>query len=218
MKATRWSRWRLLLLAWAIASGIGTLVVWQLLESRAATWQRAQVANTNLAFTISDVLERTFDAADHSLRHAVTLLERNAARLAVDPGAGTLQAEDGHLLFGGAAGHGYGVLVALDAQGRTLVSSSLTPPIDRPFNDREYFTVHEHTVDAGLFIGPPFRSAYDNKLSMAMSRRWNLPDGSFGGIVVQTLKLSALHDLFSSFDLGPDSGINVFLQDRKSVV
>lgn len=43
-----------------------------------------------------------------------------------------------------------------------------------------------------------------------MSRRWDLPDGSFGGVIVQTLKLSVLYELFSSFELGADSGINVF--------
>src|SRR5690606_28929650 len=81
------------------------------------------------------------------------------------------------------------------------------------FSERGYFKVHQQHSDAGFYMGSPFISSYDGQPSMAMSRRWNLPDGSFGGVVVQTMKLSVIQNLFSSFQLGPDSGINVFLKN-----
>src|SRR5690606_39801790 len=41
--------------------------------------------------------------------------------------------------------------------------------------------------------------------------------GSFGGVVVQTMKLSVLNGLFASFELGRDSGIYIFLNDGRIV-
>lgn len=219
MKASRWSRWRLLLLSWAIALGIGVLVVWQLLDSRGAIWQRSQAANTNLLFTVSHVLERTFDVADRALRHSVTVLERSAAGggPASSDWRAAVHGVNADVLFAGVSDQGFGIQVVLDEHGRLVASSSTTPRADVRFDQRDYFTTHERQADAGLFIGRPFVSTYDGRLSMAMSRRWNHPDGSFGGIVVQTFKLSVLHHLFSSFELAPDSGIDVFLRDGTMV-
>ena len=65
----------------------------------------------------------------------------------------------------------------------------------------------------GLFIGAPFLSEYDGEPSVPMSRRWNKPDGSFGGVVVQTIKLAVPYGLFSSFKLSQDSGVYILLTD-----
>jgi len=216
MDASRWLKSRLLLLSWAIALGIGALVMVQLLESRTATWQRAQAANTNLLFTVSHVVERTLETADGALLHAVEVLER-AAIESGGGAAGHFRDLDVELLFAAVASNGYGVQLVLDDQGRILFASRESPVGGRVFRDRAYFKVHEERSDKGFFMGAPFISSFDGQPSVAMSRRWNLPDGSFGGIVVQTLKLSMLHSLFSSFELGPDSGINVFLTDGSVV-
>lgn len=215
MDASRWLKSRLLLLSWAIALGIGALVAGQLLESRSATWQRAKTANTNLLFTVGHVLERTLEGADRALRHSVRIMEERAAD---GPGTVGVDAPDDRLLFAAVPENGYGIQLVLDDQGYPLAASSPPPPGDWSFAERRYFTVHRDRADAGFFIGPPFVSSYDGLDSVAMSRRWNRPDGSFGGVVVQTLKLSALHELFSAFELGPDSGINIFLSDGSVLV
>lgn len=198
MVASRWLQARLLTLSWFIALGIGVLVLVLLLESRSATWGRAKIANENLLFTVGHVLERTFDAGDRGLRHAVSVMESGRE---IDPVA----------LFAGVPDEGYGIQLVLDSRGRVLAASSPPPPGPRQFSDRRYFEVHRERADVGLFLGAPFVSQYDGAASVALSRRWNQPDGSFGGVVVQTLKLSELQKLFSVFELGPESGINVFL-------
>lgn len=209
---------RFLLLSSAIALGIGLLVTWQLLDSRAATWQRVKAANTNLLFTVTVVMERTLQAADNAISHSVNVVEAVAAESAgadrQAPGAerflGDLQSAG---LFVGVAGEGYGIQLVLDDAGRVLAASSPPPPGEWVFAERSYFTVHRDQPDVGFYISAPFLSMYDDEPSVAMSRRWNRGDGSFGGIVVQTMKLSALHALFTSFELGADSGINIFLND-----
>lgn len=208
---------RFLLLSSAIALGIGVLVTWQLLDSRAATWARAKSANTNLLFTVSVVVERTLDAADRAIRHTVTLLESAAVQSDYDAGtpdgARLVHRLPPESLFAAVTRNGYGIQLVLDDRGRVVAASSAPPAGEWVFSDRRYFTVHKERDDAGFFISPPFLSAYDGLPSVAMSRRWNRADGSFGGVVVQTMKLAELHTLFGSFELGSDSGINVVLED-----
>lgn len=218
MTAAGWLKSRFLLLSSAIALGIGLLVTWQLQDSRAATWNRAKAANTNLLFTVSVVVERTLGAADRAILHSVSVLEALAEQAAgvgpEAPGAARLISDlQASTLFAGAGTSGYGIQLVLDEEGHVLAASRAPPPGDLSFADRPYFVVHREHDNVGFYISAPFISAYDGLPSVAMSRRWNRPDGSFGGIVVQTMKMSELHALFASFELGPASGINVFLRD-----
>src|SRR5690606_28250654 len=98
----------------------------------------------------------------------------------------------------------YGIQLVLDDEGRVLAASHDPSQVGLVFAERDDFTVHRGRADAGFYMGAPFLSPYDGQPCVAMSRRWNKPDGSFGGVVVQTLKLSLLHRLFASFELGPD--------------
>ncbi|MFT0851188.1 diguanylate cyclase [Achromobacter sp. F4_2707] len=214
---SRWLKSRLLQFSAVIALGIGVLVFIQLLESRSSTWQRAQTANTNLLFTVGHALESTFETADRSLRHSVVVMEAAAGHGRTGMNAALTVPPD-TLLFAAVPENGFGHQLVLDNQGNVLAASGSPPPGDWGFGGRPYFTAHRDHADAGFFIGAPFLSAMDNRPSVPMSRRWNLPDGSFGGVIVQTLKLSVLYELFSSFELGADSGINVFSSNGSVLV
>lgn len=219
MNASGWLKSRLLLLSWVIALGIGALVLGQLLESRSATWQRAETANTNLLFTVGHVLERTLETADRALLHSVAVMESSAVDGPLPTGGFTVDGAAGPgLLFAAAPENGYGIQLVLDDQGRVLAASRQPPQPLLTFSERPFFVAHRERADTGFQMGSPFLSTYDGQPSVAMSRRWNRPDGSFGGVVVQTLKLSVLHNLFASFELGPDSGINVFLNNGSVLV
>lgn len=220
MAAAFWVKSRFLLASTAIALGIGALVAWQLLDSRAGAWYRAREANTNLLFTVSEVVERTLDSADRAISHTVSVMEL----LAVERedihalGEGRLPAIPGaHDLFVALPAQGYGIQLVLNSRGRIMAASRPPPQREVQFAERDYFKVHRDDPDAGFYISAPFLSTYDGQPSVAMSRRWNRPDGTFGGIVVQTLKLADLHELFSSFRLGPDSGVTVLLRDGVTI-
>lgn len=205
MNESKGSVSRLLVLAGAIALGIGALVLVLLMDSREATWHRATTSNENLLYTVGHVVERTLDSGDRGMRHAISVIERGGS---LDPDK----------LFAGMPENGYGIQLVLDADGHIMAASSVPPPGDWSFADRPYFTVHRDNPDVGLFMGSPFISAFDGIPSVPLSRRWNRPDGSFGGVVVQTLKLTVLAKLFSSFELGPESGINIFLKDGSILI
>ncbi|MFN4309499.1 MAG: PAS-domain containing protein, partial [Ferrovibrio sp.] len=74
--------------------------------------------------------------------------------------------------------------LVLDQDGTSISDSGSLDP--RPFNgaDREYFRVHAERRHTGLFIGLPVQSRINGQWALSVSRRFNKPDGSFGGVVV----------------------------------
>lgn len=197
---------RLLWLSAAIALGIGLLVAKQLSESRATVWQRAQAANTNLLFTVSHVLERALRSADLSVQYTVQELETAGGNLSA------LSLPD-NVLFGAIDHDGDDTALVVDHQGAVVRASS--PLLREPgvLANRDYFVAHLHNPGLGLYVSRAYRSPSDGQPSVALSRAWRHPDGSFGGVVVQSIKLNRLQKLFSSIELGSDSGINLFLSD-----
>lgn len=211
MKGTFWGRSRLLLLAVAIAIGIGALVAHQLLASRTSIWERARADNSNLLFTVSHSLQATLRAADQAVLHVIQHLEDGS----VDMLNHTMPHAN---KFGGQPEGGLGALMVLDAEGKVLHSSEPLRPGQWNFADRHYFFAHTDNPAQGLYLSRPFVSRYDKKPSVALSRRWDKPTGGFGGVVVQTVKLETLRNLFSAIELGPNSGINLFLLDGTIVM
>lgn len=201
---------RLLLLSILIASGIGLLVAKQLLDSRAATWQRAVSANTNLVFTVSHVLT-------NSLREIDTALQRTARRLnGID--IQQFPRQQDHFIFSEVLPKGTGAELVLDDTGTIIHASRVLPSGQKAFPERDYFKAHKDDLVQGLFVSRPFRSLMDQQYSIALSRRWLKADGSFGGVVVITLKLFYLRELFSAIELGPASGINLIMDDGTVVL
>jgi len=79
--------------------------------------------------------------------------------------------------------------------------------------DRAYFTTHEEYDTFGLFVGPPIRSRANNAWFMALSRRIDRPDGSFGGVVVAAIEVDRFAELYKELRLGPQDAVALFLQD-----
>src|SRR5690606_18771107 len=125
---------RLFLLSVLIAVGIGFLVTKQLLDSRAAIWQRAQAANTNLVFTVSHVLE-------NSLRELDLALQRTARHLADPAMQGLPPPLHEKVVIDHLLPRGSGEALVLDQAGQVIHSSRPLPAELQSFAEREYFTV-----------------------------------------------------------------------------
>lgn len=199
---------RLMLLSLLIAIGLGGIVTNQLLSSRTAILEHAQITNQNILFTVSHVLENTLSALDLSLRDTVDRIERTTSG---HNNFSTLQgaALSTRLL----ASVDVGNELVLDEAGGVVYATKSLPPGDWSFAKRDYFLAHELGLSTGLFVGRPFYSQLDGRMSVAFSRRWNWPDGTFGGVVVLTIKLQHFRELFSSIELGNAGGINLYLTD-----
>ncbi|MCW6513278.1 sensor domain-containing diguanylate cyclase, partial [Lichenifustis flavocetrariae] len=81
------------------------------------------------------------------------------------------------------------------------------------FADRDYFKVHTTGNDVGLFVSKPFLSRISGTWTIALTRRINNPDGSFGGVALASLKLSYLDKLYATLNQGAEDAITLFRTD-----
>lgn len=121
---------------------------------------------------------------------------------------------------------GLGALVALDENGDVFMDAISEHPRAGNFADRDYFVAHRNaTHDLGLFISRPFTARRQGKeLSISFSRRINKPDGSFGGLVSGSMRVSFFERLFDKVSMDQADAIvllrddGVLLAHNKAVV
>jgi len=91
-------------------------------------------------------------------------------------------------------------MVVADADG---VVSDRAPSDGLPFSigDRSHFIALRDNSTIGMFISEPFLARLDGKESIAISRRINRADGSFGGIVAAGLDPTYFTDTYRALDM-----------------
>lgn len=72
---------------------------------------------------------------------------------------------------------------------------------------------HQNRDGGGLYIGKVIRSRTSGDLIIPVSRRFNNPDGSFGGVVLATLYVDYFRQFYDSFALNTDASLNLLLAD-----
>ncbi len=178
-----------------------------LVQLRKDSWTIANTGAQNLLTLLSQDIDSRLDAYDGVLESIVRKVEQPEFA-ALHP---ALQQT---LLFDQVLKEPYftSVLV-LDAAGNVVRDAGSTPPRLDNFSDRSYFQAQLKSENAGLYISAPFqrRLTGDDDV-LGLSRRIDRPDGSFGGVVVATLKLSYFQDLFKRMNLMDGDAINLFSQ------
>jgi diguanylate cyclase (GGDEF)-like protein len=99
-------------------------------------------------------------------------------------------------------------LAVINEKGILIASNVLTGPV-RPIDlsDREHFIVHAKGTADTLFISQPVLGRASNKWSVQLTRRFNQPDGSFGGVIVASLDPSHVARFYDSISLGSGGAI-----------
>ncbi len=110
----------------------------------------------------------------------------------------------------------YGSIFVLDRHGDLKIDSRGRTPARTNFNQRDFFTAQRDNGDAGLFISNPSKGDNGDWYLM-MSRRVVNEDGSFGGVVAGSLRLSYIQQIFSSVAMIPGSSIVLFSTGGKIV-
>jgi diguanylate cyclase (GGDEF)-like protein len=73
--------------------------------------------------------------------------------------------------------------------------------------DREYFKYHKNNNDRSPYIGSPIRSKSTGDWIITVSRRINLADGSFGGVVLATINMNYFRLFYDRFSIGERGAI-----------
>jgi diguanylate cyclase (GGDEF)-like protein len=103
-------------------------------------------------------------------------------------------------------------LFIYDREGRRIVTS-LEATLPGSNADRAFFRYHMQHADRRVHIGQPIRSRSSGVITIPLSRRVNRADGSFGGVVMASLKLEFFGKFYDSLDVGQSGTIILALDD-----
>jgi diguanylate cyclase (GGDEF)-like protein/PAS domain S-box-containing protein len=169
---------------------------WREWSARDAAVHRTEQEMSNLARSLRQHAEDTYEMAEGALANLVEHFEVNGlGPESVARAREIMRANLGphtrlHSLF------------AFGPSGEWLTNSldSLEPGANN--SDRAYFQHHATSTDPATFYGPPLRGKISGDWVLTLSRRINAPDGSFAGVVSATLEARYFADFYKDFDVG----------------
>ncbi|MBR0993102.1 response regulator [Bradyrhizobium japonicum] len=169
-------------------------------QQRAFVLDNGKKENANLANSLLQQAELTFRTADALLLATVFRLEHSPftsdeRALVKAMFAQQIQHSPQFLSF-----------AVIDASGEVMASSVETPS-GANFADRDYFIHHRADLDAGLYIAPPIRGRANKVWFIPVSRRFNGPDGTFGGVVLAAIKTEYFQELYDRLHIGDNGAI-----------
>jgi diguanylate cyclase (GGDEF)-like protein len=98
-------------------------------------------------------------------------------------------------------------LIGADGYMKTTTVHHGGPPLY--LGDREHFRAQVDAIEDKLFISEPVLGRASGKLSIQFSRRVRRSDGSFGGVIVNSIDTHFVDKFYEAVDLGPDGGVTV---------
>lgn len=197
------------LIAGVIALGIMAVSAHTLWVDRLATWEAAEKSSRNVLTAIARNLTSDLELLDLSLKGAMEGMRHVGFR--------QLPPDLQHrMLFDRAvSASSIGSLLILDETGG-LVADTGPVIASRSFSAaaRDYFAVHRDKSHVGLYVSHPFKSIIANgDLSIAISRRLSHSDGRFAGVVMGSISLFNINEMFKNLSLGQEGAINLFRSD-----
>ncbi len=155
----------------------------------------------SFARVIEEHTARTFQSADQAVRFLKYEYQDEGS--GIDPG--------GMVRSGVILGDIFNLYSIIDARGDVVASSRPFAPVN--LADREHVRVHRERRDAGLFISKPVLGRVSHKWSIQLTRRIDLPDGGFGGVVVVSMDPFYFTRLYESARIGRHSVVTLIGAD-----
>ncbi|QIE25347.1 sensor domain-containing diguanylate cyclase [Caballeronia sp. SBC2] len=181
-----------------------------LLASRDAAVDHAHETSRNVTAVLVSNIARTIETSDNSLRALVALLNKPAIQT-IDPG---LRHE---LLFDRTAAEYVTGMGITDDRGR-LIDGCCSSSHTWDFSDRDYFIAHRQSANVGLYVSSVYRArSRPDAQSIAMTRRMNRPDGSFGGVAIVAIDVEYFKQLLAKLDVGPN-GVTAIVRTDGTLV
>mgnify|MGYP001614576240 FL=1 len=173
------------------------VVAASLYESHAESQQRAELTTQNLSDLLAQGIAGDIDRIDLALLSAVDEVQRQLAAGGIDGPAlnAFLARQQGRLpeIFS---------LRTTDADGIITHGTGVNPTARHGNADREHFVRQRDNPGTGLVIASPALTRLDQRWAVPLSRAFDLPDGSFGGVVYANLSLDHLANTLAAIDVG----------------
>jgi diguanylate cyclase (GGDEF)-like protein/PAS domain S-box-containing protein len=188
----------------AIIIGLSAWREWNL---RSTYLHNAEVDMSNLARSLAQHADDTFELAETVLIGVVYRLEATGADAAaaqklqavLDLRTATMPRIRGLFIYG--------------EDGRWLLSTEKVDLDGRNNSDRAYFQHHRDNADTGTFVGPPVHSRARGQWIITLSRRFNHPDGTFAGVLLITIDASYFSNFYTQFNIGTEGSISLIGYD-----
>ncbi len=196
--------------ALALGIAIGLFIVGfaakVVVDLRDETLRAALRSGNDVATSIAYDIERSIESYDLSLKSVVADLQ--TAGVMELP----VEVRDRVLFDSSAKAKYLGPILVLDAHGTTYIDSGSRVPRRDSFVNADFFAFHRTHRDRRLSVGHPYQDA-EGAWRITVSRRLDLEDGEFAGVVVGTIDLAYFEELFAKIDLGRDSAMSLALAD-----
>lgn len=178
------------------------LSAWREWETRNAELRSAEIDVTNLAHSLIQHADDTFELADTILVGLVHRLELDGL------GPDTITKLQSYLPTRKSSDRIRGIFV-YDDTGRWLATTEHVDFSGLNNSDREYFRQHRASPDKGTLIGRPVRSRSGGQWIITASRRIDRPDGSFAGVALLTIDVAYFSKFYQRFDFGPNGSASL---------
>jgi diguanylate cyclase (GGDEF)-like protein len=179
-----------------MALGVMAISLITLLASRDAAVEHAHQTSGNVTDVLVNNIARTIETSNNSLLALISALDKPVVQ-SMDP---QLRHE---LLFDRTAAQYVTGMGVTDDRGR-LIDGCCSSSHKWDFSDRDYFLVHRHSANVGLYVSSVYQArSRPGAQSIAITRRMNRSDGSFGGVAIVAIDVDYFRQLLSKLDVGP---------------
>jgi diguanylate cyclase (GGDEF)-like protein/PAS domain S-box-containing protein len=179
------------------------LAGWHEWSSRATDLRTAEVEVANLARSLTQHAEDSFELADTVLVGLVNRLETDGTS---PPAVAKIH---NFLQVRRATGQRIRGIFVYDESGRWLATTENVDLASFNNSDRDYFQHHKSSPDRGTLIGRPVKSRSGGQWIITASRRFNHPDGSFAGVALTTIDAGYFSKFYERFDIGQNGAVSL---------
>jgi len=190
-----------------ICFAILALSGWREWSTREAELRNAEVDVANLAESLTQHADDTFELIDNVLTGMVYQLEIDGS--GPEPIARLQAFID---LRKPSLGRIRGLFI-YDETGNWLATSEKVSLKGRNNSDRDYFHHHAQSDDRRTLIGRPVKSRSGGQWIITASRRFNHPDGRFAGVALATVDVAYFAQVFKKFDIGQNGSVALLNTD-----
>jgi diguanylate cyclase (GGDEF)-like protein/PAS domain S-box-containing protein len=195
-----WSRLPLRAAAFVVLTCTAILGVsgWQEWSAREAVLRDAETEMANVARSLTQHAEDSLDLLDSGVVGVVSRLEMDGTAPATTAKLNTLVEARRKAI------PRIHSLAIVDDQGSWLTSPGT---IGSTFSDDAFFRHHQLAPKREAYVGRPVKSLLDGQWVVTLSRRFNKPDGGFGGVVLATISAGYLSHFYEQFEIGRNSSV-----------
>ena len=188
----------------------GLITGFMLFEERVAVGRAAEQQADNIATALQNDLEHAFSIADAALNDVKTGLP------VIEKQSFTPRIQQMILFDSAMREPDYGAVLVLNERGNAIYDSRLSVPRSGDFSGRSWFkTLRDNAASEAVVDLDP--RGFSGQPVITLSRGLKRADGSFGGIVVATIRLSLLKGMFGSLHLGEHDDVLLQMGDGRGI-